>query len=103
MSTNAAFRPHIRVHHRYYRPTPILPVNYGWFLFVALPTDIVLLPLAAQLIAVKSAIFSRRSYPFEGPFGALVAFELRRTESYSIYLNKEADFAQDNEEQEETN
>ena len=97
MST-VAFRPHVRVHHRQRRPTPILPVNYSWFLFVVLPEDIALLPLAAQLVVVKAATLRRRSYPFLGPFGAPVAFEFRRTESYSIYLNQGATFAPDNEE-----
>lgn len=57
-----AFRSHVRVHLRQYRPTPILPVNYGWFLFVILPEDITVLPLAAQLVVVKAATLRRRSY-----------------------------------------
>ena len=97
MST-VAFRPHVRVHHRQCQPTPILPINYTWFLFVMLPEDIGLLPLAAQLVVVNAATLRRRSYPSLGPFGPPVAFEFRRTESYSIYLNKEANFAQDNDE-----
>lgn len=97
MST-VAFRPHVKVHHRQSRPTPILPVNYHWFLFVRLPEDITLLPLAAQLVVVEAATLRRRSYPSLGPFGLPVAFEFRQTESYSIYLNQAANFASDNEE-----
>ena len=97
MST-VAFRPHVRVHHRQYQPTPILPVNYSWFLFVMLPEDIALLPLPAQLVVVKAATLRRRSYPSLGPFGPPVAFEFRRTESYSFYLTERANFGPDNEE-----
>lgn len=75
-----------------------MPVNYGWFLFVKLPENITLLPLAAQLAVVKSATLRRRSYPSLGPFGPPVAFEFCQTESYSIYLNQGANFAPDNEE-----
>lgn len=68
------------------------------FLIIMLPEDIARLPLAAQPVVVNAATLRRRSYPSLGPFGPSVAFEFRRTESYSIYLNKEANFAQDDEE-----
>jgi hypothetical protein len=81
------------VHHQQQRPTPILPINYAWFLIVVLPEDIGRRPVTAQLTVVKLATSRRRLYPSIGPFGRIVAFEFRRTQSYSIYLNEHGDFA----------
>jgi hypothetical protein len=88
------FVPHLRVHHRSRYPQPILPVNYIFFLVVALPEDIAALTLIEQLNVAKTATARRWAYPFTGPFGQIVAFEFRRTPTISIYLNPEGDFAE---------
>ena len=88
------FAPHLRIYHQYRRPTPILPINYQFFLVVALPEGIGALALSEQLSIAKTATARRRAYPFAGPFGHIAAFEFRPTPTISIYLNPEADFAE---------
>jgi len=92
MST-VKFTPGLRVIHRSRVPHPILPVNYGFFLFVPLPEKIALLPLEEQLVIAKAATARRRAYPFTGPFGKIITFEFRCSPTCSIYLDREGDFA----------
>jgi len=89
-----SFAPHLVVHHRWRVPSPILPVNYTFFLAVALPENIAALPLIEQLTIAKTATARRRAYAFTGPFGRIVSFEFRCTASLSIYLNAEGDFGE---------
>ena len=87
------FVPHLVVHHRRRVPQPILPVSYGFFLAVRLPEDMASWSLMEQLRVAKTATTWRRTYPFTGPFGPIVAFEYRVSDQCSIYLNSEGEFA----------
>jgi hypothetical protein len=88
------FVPHLVVHHRRRVPQPILPVNYEFFLAVELPKDIGGMSLIEQLSIAKATSARRRAYSGSGPFGQIVAFEFRCTQTVSIYLNAEGDFAE---------
>jgi hypothetical protein len=85
--------PTLRVHHRRRFPQPILPVCYGFFMAVRLPRNIASWSLIEQLNVARAATKGRRTYPFTGPFGPIVAFEYRVSDRYSIYLNPEGEFA----------
>lgn len=86
------FVAHLVVRHRRRVPSPVLPINYTYFLAVTLPHGTVTLPMTEQLRAAKTATARRRAYPFTGPFGPIVAFEYRVAPRYSIYLDPEGDF-----------
>jgi hypothetical protein len=85
------FTPYIAVHHTSRLPQPILPLNYGFFLFIPLPEEIASLSLLEQLLAAKVATARRLAYPFPGPFGAITGFEFRLSLRRSIYLNADGD------------
>src|SRR5580704_12886711 len=85
------FTPCIAVRHTSRVPNPILPVNYGFFLMVALPVHIATLPLRTQIAMARVATTRRRAVP--SPFGDITAFQCRLTSKLNIYLNPNAEFA----------
>lgn len=88
----APFSSHLRVRHSSRIPTPILPIDYGFFLIVPLASKVADAPVQEQLAMAQSASERRRAYPYRGPFQEIVAFEFRPTERLSIYLNADAKF-----------
>lgn len=87
------FRPFVHVIHRNPTPSPILPVDFSYFLRASLPSFTVALPLPSQLLVAKRATASRRSYGFTGPFGAIEALAFHRSQHVTIYLTAKGDFA----------
>jgi hypothetical protein len=70
-----------------------LPINYDFFTFIPLPAEITTMSLMEQLAAAHASIARRKAYAFPGPFGEILAFELRCSPTCSIYLNSQGDFA----------
>jgi hypothetical protein len=86
-----SFTPEIRVINARRVPSPILPVNYSFFLMVELPVQIATLTLREQIAMAKAATARRRAVP--SPFGEIIAFHCRLTSKLNIYLNPNAEFA----------
>lgn len=92
-ATAGSFWPVLVLHHKNPVPHPILPINYSYFVVVRLPEQFSRLTLSQQLKVAQQSLQVRLRYPFVGPFGPIIACELRCTEKMSVYLNKKGDFS----------
>ncbi len=87
------FQPFVAIEHWARRPTPILPVNYGYFLRTKLPCFAQGNGLKEQLAVARRAINSRPNhYRYDAPFGVVTGFGCHLEEGLVVHLGPEAKF-----------
>ena len=70
------------------RPSPILPVDYSWFVMVQLPGDFEEFPLEQQLTTAEAVVTARGERHYFGPFGFVLGHEARISPNTRLYLNR---------------